>query len=93
MPEHLATPGCDWRLGKWTREADAILAQAVRVHRFKFEAAAAEVRSALRDATLRRAGAGGDLGGWSPKATVVTAEQVRLRWAILDREMCRGRTA
>ena len=69
-----------------------MLAQAVRMHRFKFEAAATEVRSALRDATLRRTG-GGYLGGWSPKPAVVTAEQCRLRWAVLDREMCRGRTA
>ena len=56
------------------------------LHRFNFDAVASELRGRLRDAarsTERR----GDLD-WAPPPKLLTAEQVRLRWALIDRQLC-----
>ena len=68
-----------------------MLAGAARTCRYNWEAVAAELRSQVRDDARYRARGDGRLGSWAPKPQLVTAEQVRLRWAAVDREMCAGR--
>ena len=86
VPPLASTPQVDWRLGAWSAKADAMVALAVRVHRFNFDAAATELRAQLRD-EVRRAGGTEDLG-WAPRPALVTTDQVRLRWAVIDRRLC-----
>ena len=78
--------GTDWRLGRWTAAADALLASLVRVHHFRFDDVAAELRAHVRGAgRLQHEVARLD---WSPSVRLITAEQCRLRWAEIDRALC-----
>ena len=77
----------DWRLG-WPAAADALLAEATRRNRFKFEDVAKELRAHLRACAWRQAQ--GEQVEWAVPARLVTADQCRLRWAHLDRMLCLG---
>ena len=79
----------DWRLGVWTQQADLMLVEAVRVHRFRFDEAASSIRSTLRDAARGGGTHRDEPLDWHPNVRLVTADQVRLRWAQIDRELCR----
>ena len=92
LPTILPSPDVDWRVGTWTKPADEMLAEVVRSCRFNWDAVATEMRSQLRDDARRTAGGGTSrFGGWAPKPQHVTADQVRMRWAAVDRMMCEGR--
>ena len=83
LPTNLREPRPSWRLGAWTAQADALLVEMVRVHRFRWEAVASDLRARLRDTSSNY-----EPLDWSPSPRFVTAEEVRLRWAALDRQMC-----
>ena len=75
----------------WTAYADSLLAESVRVNCFRFESVASELRAKIRDGTRPVSSSTSKLGPsgeWAPPPRLVTADECRLRWTILDRALC-----